>query len=72
MHEVYLNSMRDTILVGVPFIAVLALGIFRLDTFFLGSKPRPTNTSRQGCGLAADGEPIVVDPDGQIARRKRR
>ena len=71
MHEVYLNSMKDTLLVGVPFIAVLALGIFRLDTLFLGSKPRPTNTGRQGCGLASDGEPIVVDPDGQLSRRPR-
>jgi hypothetical protein len=72
MHEVYLNSMKDTLLVGVPFIAVLALGIFRLDTFFLGSKPKPTNVGRQGCGLAADGEPIVVDPDGTLPQRRRR
>ena len=71
MHEVYLNSMKDTLLVGVPFIAVLALGVFRLDALFFNTKP-PSRTARQGCGLSADGEPIVVDPDGQLSRRKRR
>lgn len=71
MHEVYLNSMKDTLLVGIPFVAVLALGIFRVDTLFFGSKSTP-KAGRQGCGLAADGEPIVVDPDGRMPRRKRK
>ena len=69
MHEVYLNSMKDTLLVGIPFVAVLAMGIFRLDTVFFSSKPTP-KAGRQGCGLAADGEPIVVDPDGRVSHRR--
>ncbi|MGA2559995.1 MAG: hypothetical protein ABSF17_09985 [Terracidiphilus sp.] len=71
MHEVYLNSVKDTLLVGVPFVAVLALGIFRLDTLIFSSKPT-SRSARQGCGLSADGEPILVDPDGRLARRRKR
>ena len=71
-HELYLNSVKDTLLVGVPFIAILALGVFRLDTLFFASKPKP-KSGRTGCGLDEHGEPLVVDPDGQChpARAKR-
>jgi len=61
MHEVYLNSVKDTLLVGVPFVAVLALGIFRLDTLIFSSKPT-SRSARQGCGLSADGEPSSSIP----------
>jgi hypothetical protein len=63
MHEVYLNSVKDTLLVAIPFIAVLALGIFRLDTIFFASK-RTINRRRPGCGMDGSGGPILVDPDG--------
>lgn len=71
MHEFYLTSMKDTLLIGVPFIAVLALGVFRLDTLFFASKA-PSRAARQGCGLAEDGEPIIVDPDGRTPPRSGR
>lgn len=64
MHEVYLHSVKDTLLVAIPFIAVLALGVFRLDTLFFSSKPAPKQ-GRTGCGLDEDGEPLLVDPDGR-------
>jgi hypothetical protein len=67
MHEVYLNSVKDTLLVGVPFIAVLLLGVFRLDTFFFASKPVP-KVGRSGCGMDENGEPLLVDPDGRPSR----
>jgi hypothetical protein len=73
MHELYLNSMRDTLLVAIPFIAVLALGVFRLDAIFFSSKSAPKQ-GRTGCGMDERGEPVLVDPDGRPCEptRKRR
>jgi hypothetical protein len=63
MHEVYLTSTRDTLLVAVPFIAVLALAVFRLDGLFT-SRKGPTSRKRQPCGIDEQGEPLLIDPDG--------
>jgi hypothetical protein len=67
MDEFYLTSTRDAVLVAVPFLAILALAIFRLDAFFAASKSsmRPAERHRRGCGMDEDGEPILVDPDGR-------
>lgn len=67
MHEVYLTSMKDTLLVGVPFIAILALASFRVDSLFASSKGQNVsdNRHRQACGMDENGEPILVDPDGR-------
>ena len=67
MHEFYLSSTRDAVLVAVPFLAILALAIFRLDAFFTASKSsaKPADRHRQGCGMDENGEPILVDPDGR-------
>jgi hypothetical protein len=69
MHEVYLKSVSDTLLVGVPFIAILALAIFRVDTLFASSKgaSKQTNLHRPGCGMDENGSPVVVDPDGTLS-----
>jgi hypothetical protein len=76
MHEVYLNSISDTLLVAIPFIAILALAIFRLDTFFASSKSTTpqTNVRRTGCGMDENGAPLLVDPDGRPSevRSKRK
>jgi hypothetical protein len=67
MHEIYLTSMRDTLLIGVPFLAILALAIFRVDTFFFAPKGSSVtdNKHRKACGMNEKGEPILVDPDGR-------
>jgi hypothetical protein len=67
MHEVYLTSVSDTLLVGIPFIAILAFAIFRLDTLFASSKgaSKQVNRRRSGCGMDENGLPLVVDPDGR-------
>jgi hypothetical protein len=67
MHEVYLSSVKDTLLVAIPFIAVLVMAIFRLDTLFWAPKKQATPAAfrRPGCGLDESGEPVVVDPDGR-------
>jgi hypothetical protein len=76
MHEVYLSSVSDTLLVAIPFIAILALAVFRLDTLFASSKGTATkaNLRRPGCGMDENGAPTLVDPDGTPSenRSKRR
>jgi hypothetical protein len=68
MHEFYLNSVSDTLLVAIPFVAVLALAIFRLDALFASSKASTElNQHRPGCGMDENGEPVLVDPDGQLS-----
>jgi hypothetical protein len=71
MHELYLNSVKDTLLVAIPFIGILALGVFRLDTIFFATK-EPANRRRPRCGMDKNGEPLLVDPDGKpsVARQK--
>lgn len=72
MHEIYLNSTRDALLIGIPFIAILAFGVFRLDTIFFASQ-KSKEFGRCGCGVDESGEPILVDPDGKpsLSRSKR-
>lgn len=72
MHELYLNSISDTLLVAIPFIALLALAIFRLDTFFVSSKGAAELASRRRpcCGMDENGEPVLVDPDGQLSETR--
>jgi len=67
MHEVYLSSVKDTLLVAIPLVAVVALAIFRLDAFFARSKQptAPGRRRRQGCGMDENGGPLLVDPDGR-------
>jgi len=69
MHEFYLMSTRDTLLVGIPFVAILAMAIFRLDSLIATSKGPKTieNKRRQACGMNENGEPILVDPDGRLS-----
>ena len=64
MHETMITSSRDTILIGLPFLAMLIVGFFRLDEIFTA---RPRSGPRRGpvAGLDADGEPLLCDPDGQ-------
>jgi hypothetical protein len=69
MHEVYLTSVRDNLLVAIPFIAVLALGIFRLDALFFASKGLATRR-RPGCFMDENGELLLADPDGKLSRMR--
>jgi hypothetical protein len=69
MHEVYLHSVSDTFLVAIPFIAIVAFAVFRLDALFATSKGSAGTAIRRraGCGMDENGEPILVDPDGQTS-----
>jgi len=67
MHEIYLTSMKDSLLVGVPFIVILGLAIFRVDSLFAASRGASgsDNKHRRACGMDENGGPILVDPDGR-------
>jgi hypothetical protein len=70
MHEWYLNSTRDTYLVAIPFLFILGLSLFRLDTIF-GASRRMSHHHRPPCALDEHGEPMLIDPDGRPGRTRR-
>ena len=65
MHQATLNTGWDTFVFGIPLIALLFIGYFRLDEFFTSSKnapasrPRPIPTSVKECST------MLSDPDGR-------
>ena len=73
MHEFYLTSTRDALLIGIPFVAILVMAIFRLDSLFAAPKGSSTteNKHRKACGMDETGEPILVDPDGRPSEFRR-
>jgi len=70
MDEAILTSNRDTLLVAIPFVAMLLMSYFRLDELIVApdkaGKPR-----RAPCGVDMDGEPILCDPDGRPSGNAR-
>ena len=67
MFDPVVRSGWDSVLLGVPFVAMLFCGFFRLDEVF-AAKGQAKSTDRERrpfSGLDADGEPIVCDPDGR-------
>jgi hypothetical protein len=60
-----LHTNWDTILVGIPFLAMLMIGFFRLDEVFARPKSRVSAQRRPASGLDEDGLQILCDPDGQ-------
>ncbi|MGA2673495.1 MAG: hypothetical protein ABSE99_09710 [Terracidiphilus sp.] len=70
MHDQMLSSGRDTLLIAIPFIALLFIGLFRLDEVIFksrkaskGGRPR-----RPPSGVDQNGRPIFSDPDGKLHR----
>ncbi len=70
MHDMILNSGRDTLLFAIPSLTLLVITLFRLDQVFTGPRkgPRP---QRQGSALDKDGEEMLCDPDGRTWSRGR-
>jgi hypothetical protein len=62
--EPYLGSGLDALIVAVPCVALLALGMFRLDAV-LAASPGANRSGHRFCGSDEHGEPVVCDPDGQ-------
>jgi len=65
--DTVVNPGWESCLLGVPFIAMLFCGLFRLDELIAGKRPASaTDRQRQIFGgMDEDGEPIVCDPDGR-------
>jgi hypothetical protein len=61
-------SSKDAILVAIPFIALLIMGLFRLDGAFVKSRKRSKRPPPSG--VDEKGRPIFSDPDGRQHRHK--
>lgn len=60
-------SNRDALLVAIPFLLLMFFALFGLSDRSGRAKVKPeTRQGRTGCGMDANGEPIVCDPDGQL------
>jgi hypothetical protein len=66
-----LLSGRDSFLVSIPFLILLAVSIFRLDAT-LAVPNRPARRQPPARGIDENGEPIFTDPDGRRTRLRRR
>lgn len=71
MDELYLNSTRDTFLVAIPFLFILALGLFRLDTIF-GVSRGVHHARHPRRAMDENGEPLLTDPAGRPPDALRR
>ena len=64
VQDTILQSGWGNILVGVPFVGILLVGLFRLDEIIAAPKPaRPVN--RPTCGCDENGHLLLSDPDGR-------
>jgi hypothetical protein len=71
MHPSASLSEWDTVVLMLPFLAVMALGMFRLDERIASSKPSQ-KVRRAFCGIEADGGFLLSDPDGRPCSSKPR
>lgn len=68
--DAVMSSGWDNLLLGLPFIALLFCGFFRLDEVFV-SKGKVTDKPRRiFSGVGPDGEPMICDPDGRPSQRQ--
>jgi hypothetical protein len=72
MVEDVVKSGWETYLLGIPLIALLLIGVFRLDELILKPKNKPRRQPRPPRGVDEDGREILSDPDGKPQRRRRR
>jgi len=64
MHETILHIHWDSLLMGIPFLILLLVGIFRLDELVAKPKHR-VRRERSATGVDSDGRTIFSDPDGR-------
>lgn len=62
----------DNLLLGLPFIALLFCGFFRLDQVFASKSQVDEKPRRIFSGVGPDGEPLVCDPDGRPSQGPRK
>lgn len=71
MHSSILSSDLDVVFIMFPFIALMLVGMFRLDEHFAASGGTPRHR-RAFCGPDADGAVLLSDPDGRPWPTRRR
>jgi hypothetical protein len=67
VYDTVIRSGWDSVILGVPFIAMLFCGFFRLDELIASKgQTKPLGKHRRDLsGMDEDGEPIICDPDGR-------
>ena len=67
MHGSGLIPGWDTLVLMIPFFAVMAMGMFRVDERL--AAPKDSRKPRRAfCGLDRNGQPFLSDPDGRAWR----
>lgn len=65
MNGPVIHSFQDALLFVLPALGILLLSMFHLDELMIS--PRHGNGGRRPmCGVDANGEPILTDPDGRL------
>jgi hypothetical protein len=71
MHDVILGSTRDTLLIAIPLLGLLAMGVLRLDEVIFSSSKGPAKQHQRAmCGVDEQGQPILTDPDGRVWKKR--
>ncbi len=65
------GSIWTDLLLFAVFIAILSIGVFRLDTIITASRPKPEEPPRKLCSTDNSGKIILLDPDGRRSRRRK-
>jgi hypothetical protein len=66
------GSLWIDVLLFVAFIALLSIGMFRLDTIMSTPKPKADRPQKKFSGLDESGKMVLIDLDGRTASKKRR
>lgn len=71
MQETAIVSNWDSLVFGVPFLAFLVFGFFRLDEVFARHHKPAGRSNRAPSGVDEDGMQILCDPDGRPWKKPR-
>jgi hypothetical protein len=66
------GSVWTDVLLFVAFIAILSVGIFRLDTIMSAPRSKQEKQPAKFCGMDPSGKIVLIDPDGRAVRRRHR
>jgi len=71
VHPHQFSEGWDVYLFGIPLIALLFFGYFRLDETFTMRKRVPTPVPGPRPVVDRDGEPMCTDPDGRPWEKRK-
>jgi hypothetical protein len=63
MVDTAVHTNWDQVLIGIPFVMMMIIGIFRLDEL-VAVPHKKLRRARPASGMDSKGRPIVCDPDG--------